>query len=239
VKVSAVDLGGNLDIKKFVREYGIRPPASWEDPIEFERSGRRVFLYSFGAMVGIDVNTSELIRIAEGFLKFIDGGGNLGDVEEVEPEEDVGISPETEEDLMMISFALAQSVSMSRMEGKMDDIEEEVEKVLFQKKISGRKALKVAKELMRVKHELISDIMILERPSITWEIEDLERVYEKVSKYLELGRRYRILEKRLESSFEAVQVLLGIYAGWRETLLELLIIILIAAEVALWIFELI
>ena len=237
MRLSAVDLGDDLDIKVLVEKYGVKPPVSWEDPLEMNRSGKRVLLYSFGAVVGVDMSASEVLKVAEEFVGFVEGG-RIGEAEEIDVEKDIRIKIESDDDLLVVSFALAQSVSLSRMEKKMDQIEEEVETVISKKR-GGRKALQVAKELMRVRHELISDIMILERPSSTWEYERLEDIYEKVAKYLELGRRYRVLEKRLDSSFESIQVLLSIHAEARETFLEFLIVLLIIVEIFLWILEMI
>lgn len=237
MRLSAVDLGGDLSIKILVERYGVKPPVSWEDPLEMDRSGKRVLLYSFGAVVGVDMSASEVLKVAEEFVNFVEGG-RIGEAEEIDIHRDLGMKIESDDEILVVSFALAQSVSLSRMEGKMDQIEEEVEAVISRKR-GGRKALSVAKELMKVRHELISDIMILERPSSTWEHEKLEDVYEKVAKYLELGRRYRVLEKRLDSSFESVQVLLSIHAEARETFLEFLIVLLIIVEIFLWIMEMV
>ncbi len=243
MRLVAIDLGDDIDVSKTVKDLGVKPPATWEDPIAVSHSLGEILLYSFGALVGINIPHSDITRIAKEFLKFTQNG-SLGEVEEVViekgsgSEEIIGVEKLDELAIKVVSFALAQSVALSRMEKIMDEIEEEVEKVLFSKRrFSGKKALDVAKTLMKTRHELISDIMILEKPSLTWEEDRLDDLYEKVSKYLELGRRYRVMEKRLQSAFETVQVLLSFSSEARGNLLELLIVILIIIEILLWIVE--
>jgi len=241
VRICAIDLGGDVDVRKIVSKLGVRPPTAWDEPIEFSAQGKDLLLYSFGALIGIDVEPSKLVEVAQGLLEFVEGG-RLGDLEEVEvlegkgKEDAIYVERMSGEALRMIAFALAQSVALSRMERTMDEIEEEVEKVLSEKRM-GRRALKVAKELMKTRHELISDVMILEKPSAAWEDEYLENVYEAASKYLEIGRRYRVIEKRLESSLETVHLLLSFHSEARGNFLEMLIVLLIIVEIALYLLE--
>ncbi len=237
MKLSAVDLGDDVDIKGLVKEYGVLPPVSWEDPIVLSSQEGQIYLYSFGAVVGKDMEVSELLRAASSLIRFVDNG-NIGEVEELNVEEELGIKGIDDDTLKVIAFALAQSVALARMEKIMDEIEEEVERALYKvKRVSGKKALKVAKNLMKARHELISDIMILEKPSLAWEKDILDEVYVKVAKYLELTRRYRVMEKRLESALETVQLLISISSEARSNFLELMIILLIFVEIILYLFE--
>lgn len=246
MRLVAVDLGDDIDVRKVVEKFGSTPPASWEDPIVISHSTGDLYLYSFGALTGIDVPQAAVMDVAESLLSFTESG-KIGSYEELTLQEGSGNEEEViytrnldSLAIKVASFALAQSVALSRMEKIMDEIEEEVERVLTEgKRFLGRRALKVAKKLMRIRHQLISDIMILEKPSLAWEEERLDDLYERVSKYLELGRRYRVMEKRLESSFETIQVLLSISSESRGNLLELLIVILILVEILLWFIELI
>ena len=237
MKLSAIDLGDDVDVKHLVREYELSPPPNWEDPVVLSLQEGEIYIYNFGAVVGKNMDVSELLRLAPNLMRFVDNG-NIGEVEELNLEEDLNIKEIDEKILKVTAFALAQSVALSRMEKIMDNIEEEVERVLYKvKKVSGKKALKVAKNLMKTRHELISDIMILEKPSLTWEEDFLDEVYEKVAKYLELTRRYRVMEKRLESALETVQLLISISSEARSNLLELTIILLIFIEIILYLFE--
>ncbi len=244
MKIVAVDLGSDIDLKGLASEYKTTPPASWEDPVVLRHEIGEIHVYGFGVAVGIGIDSGELLKVC----KKLGEGINPGYIEELELEKGnrIGFEDDTlkvpdidDPTLRIVSFALAQSVALTRMEELLDRLEDEVEEILSRKNpFKGREATDKAIEILKVRHELISDLMILDKPSMTWESEYLDSLYEKVSQMYELGRRYRIAEKKLSSLLETVHVLLSVSAEAKGNFLELVIVVLIAIEILLWIGEL-
>ncbi|CAR29764.1 hypothetical protein ZYGR_0AD04480 [Zygosaccharomyces rouxii] len=82
--------------------------------------------------------------------------------------------------------------------------------------------------LIRGKLNLYSEL--IETPDLYWSEPQLEKIFKETSKYLDIGPRINILNSKLDYSTEETRALMGVLSEKNSTVLELIIIYLIAFE---------
>jgi len=128
---------------------------------------------------------------------------------------------------------------LHRIEQKTDLLIDEIEKFLSEKgKVAkGRKALGLAMKILKTRHEILSDVMILDKPDIAWENELYDQLYQKLARYYELSRRYKNVTTKLDHAFEVASVLLEIHSESKANFLEWMIILLFVLEIVVMLIE--
>jgi len=142
----------------------------------------------------------------------------------------------------MIAFVIAQAVALRYIEEEVDNAVDSVEETLekFRKSIlilSTKRAVDYLFEVSSVKNRIISDLMLLEAPEITWEEEELERVYSQMRDYFDIKSSIRVVENKLSYISETSTYITSILAERRAEILEIIIIVLIIVEILLGIFR--
>jgi len=136
----------------------------------------------------------------------------------------------------LAGYVLAQSVALERIESRVDDIMERARGLLEGMGGLRLRMKPVVQELASVlttRIELLSDLMVLTKPSLVWEDEGLEKLYEELRDLFEVEDRFEAVDRELESVQELVSIVADVLQASRETLLELLIAALIVVELAL------
>lgn len=82
--------------------------------------------------------------------------------------------------------------------------------------------------LIRGKLNLYSEL--IETPDLYWSEPQLEKIFKETSKYLDIGPRINILNSKLDYSTEETRALMNVLSEKNSTVLELIIIYLIAFE---------
>ncbi|MFN3692376.1 MAG: RMD1 family protein [Fervidobacterium sp.] len=250
-KFIAIDLGDDIDIKRLMQEKASHIEyIRWEEPFKFKFSEGFVYVYSFGAVVGINVSTKHFNSLLAELDEYVIGNVRHSSIEtleviqskekEIEVYQDKVYVPKIDEGTTYtISFVLAQSVSLHRIEQKTGTLIDEIEKFLSErgKVAKGRKALGLAMKILKTRHEILSDVMILDKPDIAWENETYDQIYQKLSRYYELSRRYKNVTTKLDHAFEVASVLLEIHSESKANFLEWMIILLFIVEIAMTLFE--
>lgn len=83
------------------------------------------------------------------------------------------------------------------------------------------------------KQEIIANLYIVDSPDETWDSPELDRAHQELKTMLEVDTRYRALEYKIRIIQESLEVIVDLAKSRRETLLEMIIILLIAFEVVL------
>lgn len=143
--------------------------------------------------------------------------------------------------LLAVSFAIAQSLTLSEFENAMLESLGETEHIPLELAKFGRVSMKrkeIAKErgrLFLTKSRIYLHFELLDTPEFFWEYPELETYYLSTRKYLEIEPRIEILNRKLN----ILQEILGILADEQHhkysSLLEWIIIILIAFEIIIFI----
>lgn len=83
---------------------------------------------------------------------------------------------------------------------------------------------------MDTKQEIISNLYIVDSPDETWESVELDKMHQELKTMMEIDIRYRALEYKIKIIQESVDVIVDLSKSKRETLLEMVIILLITFE---------
>ena len=103
-------------------------------------------------------------------------------------------------------------------------------------KLSRHKIAKIRGQLFLTKSDIILNYDLLDTPDFFWEYPEYEDYYSITAKYLEVEPRTRVLSKKLETIHELFEMLADEQKHRHSSILELIIIGLIAFEIAvtLW-----
>ena len=84
---------------------------------------------------------------------------------------------------------------------------------------------------MDTKQEIISNLYIVDSPDETWENVELDKMHQELKVMMEIDIRYRALEYKIKIIQESIEVIVDLSKSKRETLLEMVIILLITFEI--------
>lgn len=141
---------------------------------------------------------------------------------------------------LSLSHALAQSTKLAFFEAS---IEETIKRTKYIPETLAHKGsialsrIKLAKERGRVyleKSHIILQFNLLDTPEFIWEYPELEHYYLALSRYLEIAPRATVLKDRLEVIQELLEMMADEQKHRHSSMLEWIIIILIAIEILLF-----
>lgn len=134
---------------------------------------------------------------------------------------------------------LAESTALEYYEILIENLLERTN--MFSKKLerdgrileSSEALIKFIGMCLNTKQEIISNLYIVDSPEETWESVELDKVYREFKLMLEIDTRYRALDYKIRIIQESIEVIVDLAKSKRETMLELVIILLIAFEIIL------
>ncbi|MBD3841135.1 MAG: RMD1 family protein [Campylobacterales bacterium] len=142
-----------------------------------------------------------------------------------------------------ISATLAQNIVLHNFESKVESTivaSSSIPKYLAKHGKIGLSKKQIAKkigELFLVKSDINLQYDLLDTPEFFWEYPQYERYYNEISKYLDIKSRLEVLNKKVE----VIQELLGMLSNEQNhrysSFLEWIIIILIAVEIVMGLYE--
>jgi uncharacterized Rmd1/YagE family protein len=103
--------------------------------------------------------------------------------------------------------------------------------------LSRHKIAKIRGQLFLTKSDIILNYDLLDTPDFFWEYPEYEKVYSLTAKYLEIAPRTEVLSKKLETIHELFVMLADEQKHRHSTILEWIIIGLIAFEISITIFD--
>lgn len=104
-------------------------------------------------------------------------------------------------------------------------------------KLSRHKIAKIRGQLFLTKSDIILNYDLLDTPDFFWEYPEYENFYSITAKYLEIAPRTQVLSKKLETIHELFEMLADEQKHRHSTILEWIIIWLIAFEIGMTIFD--
>ncbi len=156
----------------------------------------------------------------------------------------VFIQKVTKQRLEIIGNALSKSVTLDYQENSISSLFIKVEPIA--KRLSEKGKLgHTAKELLQhigatllVSQEMIGKIEVAEKPTLLWEQPHLEPLYQQMFDDLELKERQEIINQKINLIAKTAETSLGVLEHSHSNRLEWYIIILIAIEIVLQLYEL-
>jgi required for meiotic nuclear division protein 1 len=145
----------------------------------------------------------------------------------------------TPDHLLIVADALAKSVALARDERHVAAVFDAIEPFAARLADRGRSPggrgaiLRMIGRALLVQHRVAGRVAVREKPDILWDRRDLERLYGRLEDDYELVERAETLDRKLAFISNAASALIDLKDADRSLRLEIIIILLILAEVAL------
>ncbi|MGZ3277026.1 MAG: RMD1 family protein [Caulobacteraceae bacterium] len=251
LRVRAVLLGDRLDTVGLRREHMVSTT-----PLAF-RAGETglVALFRYGAAVLIGLDAADEARVLADVSDRVVGADGVREEEIaqilVEPgqEEQIGVTgaiqvrAATVEHQLIVADALAKSVALAQDERQMAEVFEKIEPFATSLASGGRwpagrpAVIRLIGQSLLAQHRLAGRVAVREKPDILWDRPDLERFYARLEDEYELVERAEDLDRKLSVIGSTAEVLLDMLDTSRFVRLEILVVVLILAELALGLVE--
>lgn len=210
-----------------------------------------VFLFDYGVVVfwGTPENTKQ--SLLGKISPFIEGAKAIPDFEQYTFSEEVDqikmhadtISFANTDMLerLAISHALAQSVKLAEFERVAQGVIHEHEYIPDSLVKTGkvpmtRKAIAKSRgRLFGTRGDILLNFSLLDTPQFFWDYPEVEPLYSMVSRYLDVVSRINVLNRKLETIHELLDMLANEQNHKHSSTLEWIIIILIALEIVIFV----
>lgn len=264
ITFTAFALDGELDLNRLASRLGVNHKYRWEEPMRLnpvtlapcaEGDPLQAYLYSFGGLVLVNGDDILLGRFLDSLKPYLDCLRERPQLPyreeyrlEIDPQRPVSVTndaainpvynPVIQE---IICLVLAQSVALERVEERTDAVLDEVEGLVSRLKkgkleLPDRDLARLAATVLEFKYVSIAQIMVLDKPDITWDNAEAERFYLTLAGLFELRPRYQEIRHKSETLLGVTDVFANLSHARRSARLEWIIILLIAFEIvmALW-----
>lgn len=246
---------------KDVREKFSRPPLEFSNQEMVIRYSEDsfVFLYNYGSVVFFNVADSLQEQEISVLNQYRTLGGDFSrtndtfllevnqNLEPTSPElgpnrvffDRVQVASLSFEKIKIVCMLLAESAALEYYEILIENLLEKTN--TFAKKLHKQgRIVESNKDLVRfigmclnTKQEIISNLYIVDSPDETWDSVQLDRIFKEVKQMMEIDTRYRALEYKIKIIQESIEIIVDLSKSRRETMLEVVIILLIAIDVVM------
>jgi len=238
----AFAFGGELDLNRLAVKLGITRKYRWEEPMKLSpvtfalatgNDAERVYLYYFGGVVFLNCSGDIIARFLDSIPQYAEslkGQIQLPYREEYRLEINPDREPKT------------TSVALERIEERIDVVFDEVEGLIAnlgrgKLELPDRDMARLASSILSFKFTSIAHIMVLDKPDITWDNPEADRLYTTMASLFELNQRYLEIKHKSETLLDMTDVFSGLSHARRSARLEWIIIILIAIEIVIYLME--
>jgi uncharacterized Rmd1/YagE family protein len=265
IELKAIVISNELSLNKIAEHFGIMKKLKWDDALVLSQkeiakilsSGedKYVYLFSFGSAVFIGFRYQEIYETVN-YLRKLDKGlfEKWAQEDEYEIIIDSGTEGETISNdtillpeikpyhFLILSFVLAKSVALEKIEVDTENLSDELEELvkLLEKgelKLSDHYISKVWSRILGFKYNSISRLMLLDKPEYTWNDDEAETLYKKMSKLFELKFRYHVMTHKTEIFTDITEAFSGLSQVKKSHNLDWIIILLIIFEIGITLTE--
>jgi uncharacterized Rmd1/YagE family protein len=262
---NAFAFGGELDLNRLASRLGITRKYRWEEPMKLNpvtfdlaagNDTERVYLYYFGGVVFLNCSGDIIARFLDSIPQYAES--LKGQIQlpyreeyrlEIDPERDPAITNDCAvmprynlAFLDIICFVIAKSVALERIEERIDVVFDDVEGLIAnlgrgKLELPDRDMARLASSILSFKFTSIAHIMVLDKPDITWDNPEADRLYTTMAGLFELSQRYLEIKHKSETLLDMTDVFSSLSNARRSARLEWIIIILIAIEIVLFLLQ--
>lgn len=265
IRFTAFALDGELELNRLAGRLNISRKYRWEEPMRLnpvtltpsaDGDPLQVYLYSFGGLVFVNSDDDLVGRFLEGIGQYAEPLKVRPQLRyreeyrlEIEPTRPASISNDaallpafSQVSQDIIGLVLAQSVALERIEERTDAVLDEVEGLIAQLKrgkleLPDRDLARLASIVLGFKYASVAQIMVLDKPDITWDNAEAERFYLTMAGLFELRPRYQEIKHKSETLLDVNEVFTSLSHARRSARLEWIIILLIAFEIVMTLWE--
>ncbi len=215
---------------------------------------RSIFVFNFGAItyIGIDEDTKERFigqftakiplrlypsPMKEAYLIVVGAQRMSVGFNEIH------LRRHNEEAAFIVAQVMAQSVAIDHYDQLSSRIFDRFAPINHQLAKKGKLSIShrdvhriLGKNNVIIQH-IVTKLHILDSPSIAWEDEEMETIYNKLYSMFELDDRFETIEYKIRFVQENSQILLDSLLGQRESLFELVIFFLIVLVIVLFAYD--
>ena len=242
LQARAVLLGDRLTVDRSSRAAVISTA-----PFAYRKGGGYVVIFRYGAVVLAGLTSAEEEAVLDELAS-----SNLHPAQREEERIGISIHPEQEEGLaangtlqlreltgahvLVLADILAKSVALAHYERETASVFDTIEPAAATLAVSGRiprdrKALlQLIGAALLAQHRVSGRIAFAEKPEILWERPELERFYARLEDEFEIVERGTLLNGKMTVLGSAAETFTDMMDTARSARLELLIVILIVAE---------
>jgi len=245
-------LGASIDLRGFA---GDKPKIS--PPLSLPEGARgHIIVFRFGAVVCFDLDEAEQAALDQRLLRFVAGAFPAPESESidivVDPDRTERVDGDTGElvlhdadadRLEVVAHILAKSAVLAHYESRIADAFGRIEGLADQ--LKGIARPKRSRDLMRdigealaIQARTVGRVEVTEKPEITWETPELDRLYSRLALEYELHDRDLALTRKVTLISDAAETYLNLLHSRQGLRLEWYIVALIVLEVGLSLYEL-
>ncbi|NTW49819.1 MAG: hypothetical protein HGB19_08860 [Chlorobiales bacterium] len=211
-------------------------------------------LFRFGVVVFIELNALEQANFIKGLESFIQGRFVDPEIDALE----IIIDPESQERtdaagrlslheagierLQVVSHVLAKSAVVSHYETRIAGVFDRIERLA--ESLRGSVVPASSKELLREigdvllsQARMVGRVEVTEKPEITWDNPELDRLYERLAVEYELRERDLALSRKLDLISRTAETYLDLLQNRQSIRVEWYIVILIIIEIVLVVYQ--
>ncbi|MEI6702485.1 MAG: RMD1 family protein [Deltaproteobacteria bacterium] len=262
----AFAFGGELDLNRLAVKLNITRKYRWEEPMKLNpvtfalatgNDTERVYLYYFGGVVFLNCSGDIIARFLDSIPQYAES--LKGQIQlpyreeyrlEIDPNREASIANDCAvmprynlSFLDIICFVIAKSVALERIEERIDVVFDEVEGLIAnlgrgKLELPDRDMARLASSILSFKFTSIAHIMVLDKPDITWDNSEADRLYTTMASQFELNQRYLEIKHKSETLLDMTDVFTSLSHARRSARLEWIIIILTAFEIVIYLMQL-
>jgi len=216
--------------------------------------GGYAVVFRFGAVVFIDVSPVEQANFIEKLAPFLTGRFEEPETEGVEMRVDPSggdgvdatgmlvLKAASVDRIQVVADVLAKCAVLTHYEERVASVFDRIEILAAQLErgaspARGRELLREIGSALLIQTRTIGRVEVTEKPEITWENPELDRFFERVSAEYELRDRDVALSRKLDLVAHTAQTYLNLLQDRQSLRLEWYIVILIAVEIALSLYD--
>lgn len=251
--VRALRIGGRLKLSGLEIEGLNQSRVLRKSPLLLLLSGGGfAALFPYGTVVFIGVSTAEEEAFLQNLASRIDGRLDTPVVAQLEIES--GTSAKISGDLITVRDlspsslagvvdALAKNVALSFEEAEVEKVLQALEPFAGDLADSGRlprsrrRMLRTVGHALRIHHRLLERVEVEERFDLLPEEDEINRFHECLADVFHLKKRAKSLSRKLDVIEVMTSALTELIDAQREIRMELLIVLLIAVEIVIWLYE--
>jgi uncharacterized Rmd1/YagE family protein len=254
--VRALMVGDRIDTSALERDENLPTISTLPFAVRAGANGVAV-VFRYGVVVFIGLTTPEENDVMKSLKGRITGPFKVREREEETAQVEVSAEREDQippggpiyvkdmalERLLLVAYALADSVVLARDEREVSSVFDTVEPFARELAERGRNPggrrtiLKLIGNALLVQHRVSGRVAVAEDPDVLWDRPDLSRLYARLKDEYELKERVDSLSRKLSVISETAQALTDMIDTQRSLRLEVLIVALIAFEIAITFYQ--